>query len=107
MLMDTELPGYQIAWPVIAGTTVASAGIVAMLLHMALRSRKQAVVSGMRDMIGRTAEVIQDFTGIGRVRVHGEVWRAHSNVALRKGAKVMVTDIRGLTLEVQQQEVEQ
>ena len=35
-------------------------------------------------MIGDNAEVIQGFTGSGRVRYRGELWNAHSDVELQR-----------------------
>jgi len=41
-----------------------------------------------------------DFTGEGRVWVHGESWRARSAARVQKGEKVRVVSQEGLTLNV-------
>ncbi|OZG72374.1 serine protease [Hahella sp. CCB-MM4] len=101
MLMDTELPGFQIAFPMIAGMGVAFAGMLAMMLHMALRARRQQVVSGKEALIGSQAEALSDFSGMGRVRTHGEVWQAHSKMPVKKGDILTVSAVDGLVLEVE------
>ncbi len=37
---------------------------------------------------------------IGRVRVHGEIWRARGAKPLRRGQKIEVAEVDGLTLVV-------
>jgi len=101
MLMDTDLPGFQVAFPVIASMAVVSAGILILLLRMALRSRHQPVVSGASALLGSKAEVLEDFSTSGQVRVAGEIWQANSPCPLRKGDMVVVTAVKGLTLTVE------
>ncbi len=101
MLMDTDLPGYQIAFPMIAGMGVVSAAVLAMVLYMALRSRKQIVVSGKEAIVGSDAEALEDFVEQGRVRACGEIWSARSNSPVHKGDVVSVRAVNGLTLEVE------
>ena len=52
-------------------------------------------------MIGDNAEVVQSFTGLGRVRYRGEVWNARSNTELRAGQQARIVKVEGLTLWVE------
>jgi membrane-bound serine protease (ClpP class) len=52
-------------------------------------------------MIGSTAEVVEDFTGKGRVRYGGELWNARSDSPLRAGQTVRIVKVEGLTLWVE------
>ncbi len=101
MLMDTDLPSYQIALPIIAAVTVSSVAIMALILNLALRSRHQKVVSGVQTLIDCQAEVLNDFQSIGRVLVQGEIWQAHTNIPLHKGDRVVIRSVNGLVLEVE------
>ena len=101
MLMDTDLPSYQIALPIITAMAVASVAVLVLVLNLALRSRKQLVVSGITAMIGAIAEALDDLDPIGRVRVQGEIWQAHSSTKIQKGDTVIVKSVNGLTLEVE------
>jgi membrane-bound serine protease (ClpP class) len=44
--------------------------------------------------------MLEDTSGEGMVRVHGELWSAHSEQPLVQGQKVRVTGIDGLVLHV-------
>ena len=52
-------------------------------------------------MIGDTAEVVQSFTGVGRVRYRGELWKARSDAELRAGQTARIVKVEGLTLWVE------
>lgn len=100
MLIDTDLPGYGIPWPMIAGISVVSALFLIFVVGMALKSRRSPIVSGHEAMIGAIGEMLEDTSGEGMVRVHGELWNAHSAQPLARGQKVRVTGIDGLVLHV-------
>lgn len=104
MLMDTDVPGFQIYLPLIVSIAAASAGLFLFVIVMLMRSRRKAVVSGPEDMIGSGGEVISWSGGEGRVRTHGEVWQARSANTLSPGAQVRVRDRDGLTLVVEPEE---
>ena len=101
MLIDTDVPGFEIAWELIGGVALVASILLLTTLTMLMRSRNRAVVSGMEQMIGSTGEV-RDWSGTeGNVLVHGERWRARSDRPLVPGQSVKVTKADGLTLIVQ------
>ncbi|WP_432470864.1 NfeD family protein [Amphritea sp. HPY] len=100
MLMDTELPAYQIAIPVIAMFTLLTAGLSVFVLGMAIRARRSAVVSGVQTMIGDEAVAIEDFVSEGRVMINGEIWNACSPAPVKRGETVTITAVDGLILSV-------
>jgi membrane-bound serine protease (ClpP class) len=61
LIEDTELPGFEIPYALIAGVTAASAGFLILIVGMLVKSRRRAVVSGREDMLGATAEALADF----------------------------------------------
>lgn len=101
MLMDTELPAFQIALPLISAIALISVLVLYLLLHMALKSRKNKVVSGVETLIGQTAVATEDFQEHGYVRAQGELWHARSNKAVHKGDVLIIRAIDGLTLSVE------
>jgi membrane-bound serine protease (ClpP class) len=101
VLMDTDIEGYTIAWPLIAAVAVTSAVFFFSVVALALRARRRRVVSGQEEMLGATGVALEDFQGAGRVRVHSEDWQARSRVAVQRGQKVKVTAIDGLILQVE------
>ena len=100
IFMQTGVPGYGVAVPVVVGLAIAAAGLLVGIVWMAVRSHKRPVVSGREEMLGAIAEVIADFEGRGAVHVHGERWQARSDVPLTRGQAVAVTGIHGLVLDV-------
>ncbi len=100
MLIDTDVPGFTIAWPVIGATAAASAGFLLLIAGMALRAQRRPVVTGREQMIGSRGKVASWSDHNGRVLVQGENWQAVSDVPLAPGQRVVVRDLRGLTLVV-------
>jgi membrane-bound serine protease (ClpP class) len=106
ILMDTEAPGYQVPFLVIGAFTATTAALSLLAIGAAVQARRQKVVTGHEGMLGGTAEALEDFvqTGdlvqTGAVWAFGERWTARSSTPVKKGAKVRVANIDGLTLIV-------
>jgi len=100
LLIDTEMPQFEIPYALIAGITAASGAFVFFVVGMLLRAHRRPVVSGREEMIGAGGEALEDFAGEGWAWVHGERWRVRSAVPLRAGARLRVVAMHGLVLEV-------
>ena len=100
ILFDEEGTGYAVSLPLIITLSATTAGFFLFVVGAAVKARNRPVVSGMEELLGATGEVIEDFTGKGRVRIHGEVWWAETAVPLHGGDKVRVDSIEGLVLRV-------
>ncbi|MGM0634253.1 MAG: NfeD family protein [Pseudomonadota bacterium] len=100
MLMDTELPGYQISMPLIAALAVGTAGFVALVLGALVQSRRQRLTSGTETMIGARATAIEDFHGTGHVRAEGEIWQAVCDTPVKRGDRLVIESLDGLELKV-------
>ncbi|MDE0444036.1 MAG: nodulation protein NfeD [Gammaproteobacteria bacterium] len=103
ILMDTDLPAYQISKPVIAAVAAVSVGIMVFVLGAAVRARRARSASGKESMLGGRAEVVEDFQGKGRVRAFGEVWQAEGDpdVLFEKDSRVTIAEFDGLTVRVE------
>jgi membrane-bound serine protease (ClpP class) len=101
LLMDGDVPGFTVAWGLIAGVAAASGILFTTVLTLAVRSRRKAVVSGREGMIGAAGPVVHWSGHEGSVRVHGEVWRARARRALHPGQRIQVSEVDGLTLVVE------
>jgi len=100
MLIDTDIPGFTVSLAVIGAIGGLSAAAFLAVIMLLGQSRRRTIVSGQEEMIGIDGEVI-DWSGeTGRVRTHGEVWKATSIEPLKPGTQVEVTAIEGLTLAV-------
>jgi membrane-bound serine protease (ClpP class) len=100
MLMDTELPGYQIAMPVIAAFAATSVVILVFALGMVLKARRGALRTGVGLLVGRTATVESVNDGIAWARIEGELWEVDCQQVLDPEDTVVVDAVEGLTLKV-------
>jgi len=100
MLMDTELPGYQIAMPIVVAFAAVSVAVLVFSLSMVMRARRQVVRTGVAHLVDTIATVESVNDGIARARVEGELWEVTASDALRPQDRVVVREIDGLTLKV-------
>jgi membrane-bound serine protease (ClpP class) len=100
MLIDTDVPQFEIPYALIGGVTAASGAFVFLVVGMLLRSRRRPVVSGREELIGAPGEALEDIAGEGWARVHGERWRVRTRAPLKRGQALRVAAIDGLVLEV-------
>lgn len=100
-LMTFDTPGYRLAWPVVAGATVVSAGLFVLVLTMLLRSRRRPVSGGDAWLAGASGKVIAWREGEGQVEALGERWHARADRPLTAGQRVRVVGRQGLTLKVE------
>lgn len=100
ILMDVDLPGYQVSRGLIFGIATSSALVFGLALTLAARARRRPVTTGADEMLGSLAVAVEDFDGQGRVRARGEIWKAHSDTPIQRGQRVRVEEISGLVLRV-------
>jgi membrane-bound serine protease (ClpP class) len=101
ILLDTNVPGYGISPALIAAVALVSAAFFMFVVGMALKARRRPVVSGQEELIGAVGTILEDFEGEGRIRIHSEVWNAHSRIPLQKGQQARVRSMQGLILNVE------
>ena len=63
--------------------------------------RRYRVRTGVEGLIGSSGEVIETCDPSGRVRLRGEIWNARCSSRAEVGARVTVTAVDQLTLEVE------
>ena len=100
LLFDRDIPGFGVPLALILGLAASSAALVLLGGGLALRARRQPVVSGREDMIGAVAEVIAVAADDNWALVRGERWKVRSRQPLIAGQRVRVRAIDGLTLDV-------
>lgn len=106
ILFDTDVPGMQLSWQVIAAIGVASVGLTLVIINLAWSSHRRRVVTGEEQLVGETGTV-HDWNGSrGHVFVHSERWSAMSSEPLQAGEEVRVTGREGLVLKVTSSETE-
>jgi membrane-bound serine protease (ClpP class) len=75
--------------------------ITAFLMSIALKARRNKMVSGADGLIGETGITQNALCPRGKIFVHGELWDAVSSSNLSAGQPVTVRRIDGLMLYVE------
>jgi membrane-bound serine protease (ClpP class) len=102
MLIDSPLPELQVSLPTVLPIVLGVAAIAVFLLRLATQAQRLPPASGASAMIGESAETLTPLEPphLGRVTAHGEIWQARSTEPIPERARVRVTGVHGLTLDV-------
>jgi membrane-bound serine protease (ClpP class) len=101
ILFDTDSGGLRVVMPIIAGIAFAGALILLGLVMLVARTLRRPVKTGSEALIGATAEVFEDFSEEGRVRIGAEIWNARSARPVHAGEQVRIVRVEGLKLWVE------
>lgn len=70
-------------------------------LSMALKTHLKKVTTGTEGIVGEKGIAQTKISPEGSVDVHGEIWKAFSDDTIKKGEKIRVIGVEGLTLKVE------
>jgi membrane-bound serine protease (ClpP class) len=101
MMFDSGIPGFGISIAFVASLGIVAALFMFWLISFILKLRRRGAVSGAESIVGGVATAMFDFTGEGKVWLQGESWAARSQSPVAKDQQVLVTNMAGLTLEVE------
>jgi membrane-bound serine protease (ClpP class) len=99
MLLDTDVPQFEIPYALIAGVTLGSAAFLFVVVGMMFRNRTRPVVAGREYLVVAMGEALEDISSEGWARVQGERWRVRADAPLRAGERLRITAVRGLVLD--------
>lgn len=100
MLIDSDIPEFQLSWAVILTMAVVNGAFFILLIGYLWRTHHLKVQSGVQQMIGSQVTVV-DWSGLeGHVWVRGERWNARGDRAYATGDELVVVRMDGLTLIV-------
>ena len=100
LLFDANTLGNSVSIPLIIAFSLASLAFFILVIRLFVSARDSKVVSGVEEMVGLHAEVIDVRDEGYRVECHSEVWNAVSEEKLTIGQRVEVLAISGLELKV-------
>jgi membrane-bound serine protease (ClpP class) len=100
LLVDAPIPEMRVRLFTAAAVSIPLGLITAFLMTIALRARRNKVVTGAQGLVGEIGVAQSPLVPEGKVFVHGEIWNAVSSTPLPAGAKVVVQRVEGLQLEV-------
>jgi membrane-bound serine protease (ClpP class) len=100
LLVDSPIPEMRVhLWTALA-VSIPLGLITAFLMTIALKARRNKVVTGSQGLVGETGVAQTALSPQGKVFVHGELWDAVASSTLPVGQLVLVRRIDGLTLQV-------
>jgi membrane-bound serine protease (ClpP class) len=100
LLVDSPIPEMRVHLLTALAVSVPLGLITAFLMTIALKARRNKVVTGAQGLVGETGVAQTALSPQGKVFVHGELWDAVATSALNPGQLVVVRRIDGLMLQV-------
>lgn len=100
LLVDSPIPEMRVHLVTALAVSIPLGLITAFLMTIALRARRNKIVTGEQGLVGATGIVQTALSPQGKVFIHGEIWDAISSCALPPGQVVVVRRVDGLTLQV-------
>ena len=100
LLVDAPIPEMRVHLLTALAVSIPLGVITAFLMSIALRARRNKVVTGVQGLVGEIGVAQTALSPRGKVFVHGEIWNALSSVPVAAGARIVVRNVNGLELEV-------
>ncbi|MBZ5619533.1 MAG: nodulation protein NfeD [Acidobacteriia bacterium] len=101
MLINSPQPEIRIHWSTAISLALPFSAITVFLLSLAVRARRNKIVTGREGMIGETGAAVTELAPEGKVFVHGEYWDAVAARPVPAGTRITVTAIDRLRLTVE------
>ena len=99
-LVDAPIPEMRVRLVTALAVSIPLGLITAFLMSIAVRARRNKIVTGEQGLIGEIGTAQNALAPSGKVFVHGEIWDAVSTVPVPAGERVVVRQVEGLTLRV-------
>jgi membrane-bound serine protease (ClpP class) len=100
LLVDAPIPEMRVHVVTALAVSIPLGLITAFLMTIALKARRNKVVTGSQGMIGETGIAQTGLSPQGKIFVHGELWDAVSSADISVGQLVVVRQVDGLILRV-------
>jgi membrane-bound serine protease (ClpP class) len=101
LLVDSPIPEMRVHLLTALVVSIPLGLITAFLMSIALKARRNKMVSGAQGLIGETGIAQTALSPRGKIFVHGELWDAVSSSDVAPSQTVVVRRIDGLLLQVE------
>ncbi|HEC78797.1 MAG TPA: nodulation protein NfeD [candidate division WOR-3 bacterium] len=102
ILFESDVSYLRLSWEVIVIAILIIAAFFIFLISLGIHAQFKKKASGKEGFVGKTGTAKTDITAAGgTVFVHGEYWNAVSDRTIKKGDKVKVIEVDGMTLKVE------
>lgn len=100
LLVDAPIPEMRVKLATALAVSIPLGVITVFLMSIAVRARRNKVLTGAEGLVGEVAVAQTTLTPAGKVFVHGEIWDAVASANVPAGEKVVVQKVEGLQLKV-------
>ena len=100
LLVDGPIPEMRVRLVTALAVAIPLGLITSFLMSIALRARRNKVVTGQQGLLGEIGIAETPLSPSGKVFIHGELWDAVSTLTVPAGERVVVRHVDGLTLRV-------
>jgi membrane-bound serine protease (ClpP class) len=100
MLFDSPLPFFSLSLKVILPAVIITALFFSLTIYLVVKAYKRKPVTGTEGLAGLAGEAKTEIHDRGQVFIHGEIWSAWSEEAIKAGEKVEVVEVNNLKLKV-------
>jgi membrane-bound serine protease (ClpP class) len=100
LLVDAPIPQMRVHLITALAVSIPLGAITAFLMSIALRARRNKVVTGAQGLIGEMGVAQTPLSPQGKVFIHGELWDAVASANVPSGQSVIVREVDGLRLRV-------
>src|SRR5580692_9174358 len=101
LLVDSPIPEMRVHLLTALAVSIPLGLITAFLMSIAVKARRNKLVSGAQGIIGETGIAQTPLSPRGKIFVHGELWDAISVRDVAVGESVVVREVNGLLLQVE------
>lgn len=101
LLVDAPIPELRVHFLTALAVSIPLGLITAFLMTIALKARRNKVVTGAQGLVGETGVARTALCPQGKVFVHGELWDAVASSPISIGHSIVVRKVDGLTLSVE------
>lgn len=106
MLIRSPAPWLQISLKVIFPVVAFNSVFFLVVMQRVVATYRRRPTTGKSGMVGEEGEALEDLLPRGQAFIRGEIWEADCRDGARKGERVRVVAIKGLTLSVTKTEGE-
>ncbi|HXZ42444.1 MAG TPA: nodulation protein NfeD [Terriglobales bacterium] len=100
LLVDAPIPQMRVHLLTALAVSIPLGVITAFLMSIAIRARRNKIVTGMQGLVGEIGMAQTPLSPQGKVFVHGELWDAIASANIPSGQTVVVRQVDGLQLRV-------
>ena len=100
LLVDAPIPEMRVHLPTALAVSIPLGLITVFLMNIALKARRNKIVTGIQGLIGETGVAQSGLNPEGKVFVHGELWDAVSSTPIPAGQAIVVRKVNGFVLQV-------